>query len=146
MSDRLADEVLLAILANIAAQVHDVDEYTIRKQTLANVCLASRRLCRVAQPLLWRQLRVRDVQQLEQIRTSSFLPHIAQAVKVYDVCGEVKREDFSKAADVATSLPGITELTLVRPVTYNRYNNLDVRDLSRYSSESLVENEPGHGD
>ncbi|GAA5844395.1 hypothetical protein JCM9279_006285 [Rhodotorula babjevae] len=71
MSDRLNDDVLVTILDELARPVHTLGAYLGRQVTLHNVCLASRRLCRLAQPKLWRQVIIRSREQFKLLAATA---------------------------------------------------------------------------
>lgn len=69
MSDRLDDDAFLLILDELATPVSDYDVYCTAKEALRNVCLASHRLRRLAQPLLWRRIWVVKQSQAKKVKS-----------------------------------------------------------------------------
>ncbi|KPV77482.1 uncharacterized protein RHOBADRAFT_41475 [Rhodotorula graminis WP1] len=85
MSTNLPDELLALIFDHLAADRAHLDTRRGTKQGLASACLASRRLRRLAQPVLWRQVEVRSAAQVDRVRRCAALSGLGGCVVVYRV-------------------------------------------------------------
>ncbi|GAA5925899.1 hypothetical protein JCM3775_005146 [Rhodotorula graminis] len=95
MSDRLNDDVLKLV-----------------KRVLLCLCRTSRRYRAIAQPLLWRHVRVTSPKQLEQLRASSAASGLGRYTVAYDVDLQFAHGS-SDALDVSDFLPNIVALSVV---------------------------------
>ncbi|GAA5890578.1 hypothetical protein JCM8208_004921 [Rhodotorula glutinis] len=112
MSDKLDDDVLLAILEHIAEPAFSQRGYRTRQSTLLSACLASRHLHRLAEPLLLRQVRFRSVEQLEQLREHVTATSSGDRTEVYVVRWQERVSHAEVALDVAAFLPRIERMEL----------------------------------
>ncbi|GAA5893133.1 hypothetical protein JCM8208_004354 [Rhodotorula glutinis] len=107
---RLIDDVLLAILEELAQPEFTDDGYKLRQQTLRNVCLASRRLRVLAQPLLWRQVVVSADEQMDQLHQMGSL---GKKTRVFKVSGGLGCNLGDVLSVGAATLPNVEDFTLV---------------------------------
>lgn len=122
MSDRFPDEVLLLILDQLtAARMDDLPSQQLlhrmgRYKDLLPVCLASRRMRRLAQPLLWQHVANVRPGHLEQIRRSSVASTLGVRMTIYTAmaCPSFPLEE---AVDVAGLLPNIRAMHLHSLIT-----------------------------
>jgi len=108
MSTQLPDEVLLAILDEASTPASGRTDYRIRQRTMRSVCLASRRLFRLAQPLLWQQVWVDSRDDLAALRACPVVAALGGLTTTY-------RADLTwneKAAEVHELLPNVIEMRL----------------------------------
>jgi len=106
MSDRLNDDVLLLVLDRLADPHRDISTVSPKRQALLQVCLASRRLCRLAQPILWRHFVLRSLDQvaaLEEGRISYFL-YSSPSVVTISTSNELLPEEGLAALDLFPNL------------------------------------------
>ena len=131
MSARLIDDVLVMILDELALPAHTPDKYRTRQETLRSVCLASRRLYRLAQPLLWRQVTVRTRRQLDcLVAVVSGGP--GRHTKILTVAASSSLE-LHVAVAQARILPNVVEIR----VTYSApFETFDLRSVERYKGAS----------
>ncbi|GAA5923625.1 hypothetical protein JCM3775_000451 [Rhodotorula graminis] len=85
MSTNLPDELLALIFDHLAADRAHLDTRRGTKLGFASACLASRRLRRLAQPVLWRQVEVRSAAQVDRVRRCAALSGLGGCVVVYRV-------------------------------------------------------------
>jgi len=85
MAARLADELLVLIFDQVAADREHLDTRRGAKEGLASACLASKRLRRLAQKVLWRQVEVRSAEQLDRVRRGAALSGLGGCVVVFRV-------------------------------------------------------------
>ncbi|GAA5848285.1 hypothetical protein JCM9279_000999 [Rhodotorula babjevae] len=112
MSDRLNDDVLLAILEHIAEPARDQRGFQARQSTLLSLCLASCQLRSLAEPLLWRQVRFKSVVQLEQLRARHAATGLGRRTEVFVVPWRERVVHGEGVLDVATFLPRIAHMEL----------------------------------
>ncbi|GAA5893349.1 hypothetical protein JCM8208_004416 [Rhodotorula glutinis] len=141
MSDRLDDDVLLLILDELATPSSDYYVYCIGKKALYNVCLASSRLRRLAQPRLFRQIWV-----VERPRADGLLPpHVVTSlgrIATWHIVGKPENEDsLPKAVDMTRVLPNVEEFRLSRPHPTSRLvieNLVRIEGFTKLRHLSLV--------
>ncbi|GAA5924230.1 hypothetical protein JCM3775_005629 [Rhodotorula graminis] len=112
MSDKLNDDVLLAVLEHIAEPAFDQRGYRTRQSTLLSLCLASRHLYRLVEPLLWRQVRFKSVEQLAQLRRRVAAGSPSGLTSVYTVPWQARTEHDEAVLTVADILPNIVHIEL----------------------------------
>ncbi|GAA5847741.1 hypothetical protein JCM9279_005014 [Rhodotorula babjevae] len=112
MSDRLDDDALLLILQELAAPSPIYWTYLTRKRALSNLCLASHRLRRLAQPLLWRQVWVVKQSQADALRSSSAASSLGQCTKWYTVGKRECGNSLPDAVEMADLMPNVEKLLL----------------------------------
>ncbi|GAA5850296.1 hypothetical protein JCM9279_006519 [Rhodotorula babjevae] len=80
----LIDDVLLAILDELAQHDYTYQGYKLRQQTLRSVCLASRRLRALAQPLLWRRVAISKSSQIVPLHAQRALGMNTTSCMLFD--------------------------------------------------------------
>jgi len=114
MAANLLDDVLVLILEELGRPAHTPEAYRDRQDALRNVCLASRRLLRLARPYLWRQVAVRSRNQLTLLKS----PEAAAAAlgvrtRLYTVVGSGSGPfNLDEGVGAASLLPEVVELRL----------------------------------
>ncbi|GAA5900187.1 hypothetical protein JCM8208_002044 [Rhodotorula glutinis] len=111
MSARLIDDVLIMILEELALPAHAREAYRSRQETLRSVCLASRRLRRLAQPMLWRQSVVRSREQLDSL-VSAAPGALGRYTKLLTVVGSPSLGLDEAIAVSASFCPEVAEIRL----------------------------------
>ncbi|GAA5933613.1 hypothetical protein JCM3775_003752 [Rhodotorula graminis] len=120
MADRLPDEIILAILDELAASrvrgngVTPFEDKDVRR-ALVMVCLTSRRLRKIAQPVLWQRATISDGVQLECLVRIGATAPLGQYTRYYTVESGACRStlDCRMAIGAADVLPNIVELRVV---------------------------------
>ncbi|KPV72221.1 uncharacterized protein RHOBADRAFT_47064 [Rhodotorula graminis WP1] len=112
MSDRLNDDVLKLVFDELAPIAFAGSTYRQIKRVLLCLCRTSRRYCAIAQPLLWRHVRVWSPKQLEQLRASSTASGLGRCTVAYDVESQYSHS-LSDALDVSDLLPNIVALRVL---------------------------------
>ena len=130
MSARLIDDVLVMILDELALPAHTPCKYHTRQETLRNVCLASRRLRRLAQPRLWRQVVVRSREQYELL-VSAASGAFGKSSRVLTIVASAAIKVGEAVAGLSSLLPKVVEIRIVSPATFLRF---DFALFSQYSS------------
>ncbi|GAA5847723.1 hypothetical protein JCM9279_005000 [Rhodotorula babjevae] len=109
MSDRLNDDVLKLIVDELAPLSYDLSSYRNVKRTPLSLCRTSRGLRILAQPLVWRHVRVEGRKQLEQLRAGTATTGFGRYTVAYEV-----ESPFSHSVDdlldVADLLPNVVKL------------------------------------
>ncbi|GAA5850298.1 hypothetical protein JCM9279_006520 [Rhodotorula babjevae] len=108
---RLIDDVLLAILEELAQLQYLACTYRVRQETLRSVCLASRRLCALARPILWRQVVIWKSSQITQLQAQSELGVNTTSCILFGG-GRVGVEWTPAVLATAAVLPNLHELEL----------------------------------
>jgi len=115
MSDRLDDDALLLILDELATPSSDYDVYCAAKKALRNICIASRRLRRLAQPLLWRQIWVVEQSQADKVKSSPIVSSLGQGTRWLSVAKLESGGMLPQALKMAHVLPSVEKLLLSGP-------------------------------
>ncbi|GAA5844409.1 hypothetical protein JCM9279_006291 [Rhodotorula babjevae] len=129
MSARLDDDVLVMILDELALPASAIGAYYARKETLRNVCLASHRLCRLAQPRLWRQVIIRSREHFELL-VSAKPGALGRCTKLLTIVGSAIEVDEA-VAGLSSLLPEVEEIRLASSSTFFR---LDFALLGQYTN------------
>ncbi|BGP47400.1 hypothetical protein JCM10450v2_003252 [Rhodotorula kratochvilovae] len=133
MLDRLPDELLVTVLDSLAAPAYAPRAYEARQGTLRALCLTSRRLHRLAQPVLFRHVYVHERTRLDQVRDVDD-EALRAHTKVYqfelDRSRALEGDKYTPLAAVAAGLryPNVEEVR-VEAVCHA----LDLRVLGNYS-------------
>lgn len=117
MIDRLPDELVLAIVEELVASQfrgpgqRPLEDLSVR-EALSMVCLASRRLRKIAQPVLWRQIIVGEDHSLERVFGSGAASSFGKHTRCYSVewNSNDKTLDCGTILGVADGMPNIVEL------------------------------------
>ncbi|GAA5914629.1 hypothetical protein JCM8208_002096 [Rhodotorula glutinis] len=139
MSDRLDDDALLLILDELATPSSDYAVYCASKKALRNVCLASSRLRRLAQPRLFRQVWVVKQLQADALKSSSVVASLGQGTVWFTVGKRGWPGSLPDAVEMAHVLPNVEKLLLSGPSTPGSLNRIasftKLRHLSLIYSE-----------
>ncbi|GAA5847717.1 hypothetical protein JCM9279_004998 [Rhodotorula babjevae] len=137
MLDRIPDEVVSAILDQLASPAHDEGLGIDDKAALRHVCLSSSRLRRLAQPLLWRQVFVVHDQQHRKMRSAATTTGLGRHTETYTVGFLMAHTPAALA--VSRVLPNVedVQLTLERSMPAFRFLE-DFTKLRRLDLSGLV--------
>ncbi|BGP47371.1 hypothetical protein JCM10450v2_003223 [Rhodotorula kratochvilovae] len=138
MSGRLNDDVLRLILEELVAPACAHEAYAARQTTLRNVCLVSRRLRDLAQPLLWRQVWLRDQDGVDRVKAADDDGNLGSHTTILMI-GPPSAPDVSmgRLVDVAHVVPNVEELRvngLVFEHGIRRCTAMEMAPLERYTS------------
>ncbi|BGP47444.1 hypothetical protein JCM10450v2_003296 [Rhodotorula kratochvilovae] len=132
MLNRLPDELLVAVLDSLAAPAYAPRAYEARQGTLRALCLTSRRLHRVAQPVLFRHIRIHERTRLDQVRDvdDEVLRAHTKVLQVEPYGSRALEEDkYTPLEAVAAGLlyPNVEELRVE-----GRYEAFDMQVLDEF--------------
>jgi len=141
MIDRLPDELVLAIFEELAAERvsggsdWQCDDERVHS-SLADACCVSRRLCKIAQPVLWRRVIVNHGDLLDELvdgRAPTSLGHLTQQLVLKPAWCEpsytIKNEDLG----IALIWPNIVELVVDFGIMYDPFSLLDPQLLASHA-------------
>ncbi|GJN89567.1 hypothetical protein Rhopal_002554-T1 [Rhodotorula paludigena] len=117
MASSLPDEIVLLIFETLAKPQWDREGYSERQRTLSLLALVCRRFHRLAEPLLWRQLRFDKWQSSTLRKVQRLLPGSGQHVRAMKATTKYRPyndEQIStqQVAEVVRMLPTLTEVRL----------------------------------
>ncbi|GAA5854095.1 hypothetical protein JCM9279_004381 [Rhodotorula babjevae] len=115
MASQLLDELLALILDQVAADRQHLDTRRGAKEGLVSACLASKRMRRLAQKVLWRQVEVRSPAQVDRVRRGAVLSGLGGSVVVYRVLPARRLAGpfaVEKALEASRFLPHVEEVDL----------------------------------
>lgn len=113
MAANLLDDVLVLIFEELGRPAHTPEAYRDRQDALRNVCLASRRLLRLARPYLWRQVAVRSRNQLTLLKSARAAATLGVRTRLYTVVGSGTGPfNLDEGVGAASLLPEVVELRL----------------------------------
>ncbi|KPV72180.1 uncharacterized protein RHOBADRAFT_47022 [Rhodotorula graminis WP1] len=141
MSDRLDDDALLLILDELATPSPEYAVYCASKKALRNVCLASHRLRRLAQPRLFRQIWVVKQSQAVVLQSSGVVESLGHGTRWYTVGKREYDGSLPDAVKTARVLPSVKKLLLSGPWTSR--NPAHIESFTRLRHLSLVHSELG---
>ncbi|GAA5900172.1 hypothetical protein JCM8208_002038 [Rhodotorula glutinis] len=131
MSARLINDVLIMILDELAPPQHAPDKYRARQETLRNVCLASRRLRRLAQPMLWRQVILRSREQLDSLFAAA-PGALGRYTKLLIVLGTAQL-GLDEAVAQASTLSEVVEIRVTSLVSFEPFAPFDFTLLAHFT-------------
>lgn len=134
--DTLPDELVLRIFEEVAPPAYSPKGYSARQNALLSLCSVSRRMRVLAQPLLWRFVRVHERSRLDSLAQAEGLRRCA---RTYHVSPE---GIWSGQKGWFTLQEGVEALSLLPEVTELRLDSLEqqinLKSLQDYTGPSLL--------
>lgn len=109
MATALPDDVLALVHDELARPGHTYESYVARQETLRSACLVSRKLYRLAQPSLWRQVAIYSPDQLERFRASPQADALGRRTRSYTVFSSSVLK-LSESVAMSALLPEVVDV------------------------------------
>ncbi|GAA5994529.1 uncharacterized protein JCM10292_002116 [Rhodotorula paludigena] len=137
--DLLPDELVLRILEEVAPPAYSPKAYSARQNALLSLCSVSRRMRALAQPLLWRFVRVHERSRLDSLAQPERLRRCARTYHVSPEgiwSGQKGWFTLQEGVEALSLLPEVTELRL--DSLEQQINLKSLQDYTGLRSLSLV--------